>query len=131
MRYTRRTLAITTALLALTGITTTAHADNNGDNKDGKSNICYIHVEGNHNHNACGSIKYGNNATTGQGHAVTGLGVTDDPDGPLPRMHSPSSRTRRLASLQPIVRQPRRICAIRRTSIPPSSLSGLSSREYS
>ncbi|MFI8106656.1 hypothetical protein [Streptomyces sp. NPDC086023] len=79
MRYTRPALTIATALLALTGLGTTAQADNNSDGKDGKSNICFIHVEGNHNHNACGSIKYGNNATTGQGHVVR-LGSTDSCD---------------------------------------------------
>ncbi|MCX4784265.1 hypothetical protein [Streptomyces sp. NBC_01264] len=72
MRYTRHALAITTALLALTGLATTAHADNTGDSKDGKGNICFIHVEGNHNTDACGSIEYGNNATTGNGHRVIG-----------------------------------------------------------
>ncbi|MGP3688971.1 hypothetical protein ACTVZO_30460 [Streptomyces sp. IBSNAI002] len=76
MRYTRHALTIATTLLALTGIVTSAHADNNSDNKDrdGKTNICYIHVEGNHNHNACRDIKYGHNATTGLGHSVVGLG---------------------------------------------------------
>ncbi|MCX4784610.1 hypothetical protein [Streptomyces sp. NBC_01264] len=73
MRYTRTALATATALLALTSLATTAHANSDGKDKDGKSNICYIHVEGNHNHNACGSIKYGNNATTGSGHNVRGL----------------------------------------------------------
>ncbi|MGP3691364.1 hypothetical protein ACTVZO_43140 [Streptomyces sp. IBSNAI002] len=69
MRYTRPALAITAALLALTGIGTTAHADNYGKDP-GKSNICFIEVKGNHNHNACGNIKYGNNATTGNGHNI-------------------------------------------------------------
>ncbi|MGP3683129.1 hypothetical protein ACTVZO_00005 [Streptomyces sp. IBSNAI002] len=73
MRYTRSALAIASTLLALTGLGTSAHANNNGDGKDhGGSNICFIHVEGNHNHNACGNIKYGHNATTGSGHSVLG-----------------------------------------------------------
>ncbi|MFI8106658.1 hypothetical protein [Streptomyces sp. NPDC086023] len=67
MRYVRTALAAATALLTLTTLAATAHADDHG--KD-NGNLCYIQVEGNHNHNACGSIKYGNNATTGQGHTV-------------------------------------------------------------
>ncbi|MCX4784246.1 hypothetical protein [Streptomyces sp. NBC_01264] len=77
MRYTRATLAAATALLAITGLgfSTTAQADNH--DKDHR-NICIIEVKGNHNHNACGSIKYGENATTGSGHSVrTGLGNVD------------------------------------------------------
>ncbi|MFI8105860.1 hypothetical protein [Streptomyces sp. NPDC086023] len=69
MRYTRPALAITTAILALTGLATTAHADDDAKDHD-KNNICFIHVEGDHNHNACGNIEYGANATTGQGHSV-------------------------------------------------------------
>ncbi|MGP3691329.1 hypothetical protein ACTVZO_42885 [Streptomyces sp. IBSNAI002] len=68
MRYTRTALTITTTLLALTALGNTAHADSK--NKDGKSNSCYIKVVGNHNHDACGNIEYGNNATTGAGHQV-------------------------------------------------------------
>ncbi|MFI8106829.1 hypothetical protein [Streptomyces sp. NPDC086023] len=73
MRYTRTALTIATTLLDLTTLGgTTAHANNEKDKgENGKSNICFIHVEGNHNHNACGDIKYGDNATTGQGHSVT------------------------------------------------------------
>ncbi|MFI8106657.1 hypothetical protein [Streptomyces sp. NPDC086023] len=75
MRYTRPAFAIATTLLALTGITT-AHADNSDDegNKRG-GNSCFIHVEGNHNHNACRDIEYGDNATTGQAHSIVGLGT--------------------------------------------------------
>ncbi|MGP3683156.1 hypothetical protein ACTVZO_00205 [Streptomyces sp. IBSNAI002] len=75
MRYRHPALAIATALLALTGLGTTAHADNNRDNKDG-GKLCVIEVKGDHNHNACGNIKYGHNATTGQGHSVTTSGIT-------------------------------------------------------
>ncbi|MFI8106383.1 hypothetical protein, partial [Streptomyces sp. NPDC086023] len=73
MRYTRTALTIATTLLALTTLGgTTAHANNEKDkDEDGKSNICFIHVEGNHNHNACGDIKYGDNATTGNSHTLT------------------------------------------------------------
>ncbi|MGP3691752.1 hypothetical protein ACTVZO_45175 [Streptomyces sp. IBSNAI002] len=65
MRYTRPALTIATALLALTGLSATAHSDDIGKDKDG-GNFCVIEVKGNHNHNACGNIKYGHNATTGQ-----------------------------------------------------------------
>ncbi|MFI8106831.1 hypothetical protein [Streptomyces sp. NPDC086023] len=75
MRYTRPALAIATTLLTLTGLATTAHADDHGKDKGG-GNLCVIEVIGNHNTDACGNIEYGNNATTGQGHSlVTGLGV--------------------------------------------------------
>ncbi|MFI8106385.1 hypothetical protein [Streptomyces sp. NPDC086023] len=70
MRYTVTALT-TAALLTLAGITTT-HADS-GDSQSGKGEggFCSIHVIGKHNHNACGDIKHGDNATTGQGHSVT------------------------------------------------------------
>ncbi|MGP3691791.1 hypothetical protein ACTVZO_45370 [Streptomyces sp. IBSNAI002] len=85
MRHMRTALAAATALLALTGLASTAHADDHGKDHD-KNNVCFIKVEGNHNHNACGSIEYGHNATTGNGHSVvTGLGlIRDSPAGYTP-----------------------------------------------
>ncbi|MCX4784208.1 hypothetical protein [Streptomyces sp. NBC_01264] len=83
MRYTRPALAITTALLALTGIATTAHADDDHSKEKGKGkgNLCVIEVKGNHNHNACGNIEYGNNATTGNEHTVISGRLGDEGDG--------------------------------------------------
>ncbi|MFJ8113836.1 hypothetical protein [Streptomyces sp. NPDC096132] len=76
MRFTRTALTAATALLTLTGLGTTAHADDY--NKDsGKGNPCFINVVGHHNNTACGSITYGDNATTGQNHSV-GLGQVQD-----------------------------------------------------
>ncbi|MGP3691387.1 hypothetical protein ACTVZO_43255 [Streptomyces sp. IBSNAI002] len=75
MRYTRPALAAATMLLALTGLGTTAYAD---DNAKDRGNFCIIEVKGNHNHNACGNIKYGHNATTGQGHKVSLASGIDD-----------------------------------------------------
>ncbi|MEU1515685.1 hypothetical protein ABZ490_26660 [Streptomyces sp. NPDC005811] len=69
MRFTRTALTAATALLTLTGLGTTAHAD--GYNTDsGKGKPCFISVVGHHNTSACGSITYGDNATTGQNHSV-------------------------------------------------------------
>ncbi|MFI8106655.1 hypothetical protein [Streptomyces sp. NPDC086023] len=74
MRYTRPALVIATAFLALSSLGA-AHADDNDESaKHHNGDVCFIRVEGNHNHNACGDIKYGDNATTGQGQSVLGLG---------------------------------------------------------
>ncbi|MGP3687619.1 hypothetical protein ACTVZO_23520 [Streptomyces sp. IBSNAI002] len=73
MGSTRTALAAAAALLTLAGLATTAHADDHG--RDHGENVCFIRVEGSHNHNACGSIKYGDNATTGSGQAVALRGL--------------------------------------------------------
>ncbi|WP_353962816.1 glycine-rich protein [Streptomyces sp. NBC_01264] len=89
MSCTRPALTIATALLALTGLATTAHADNHDkDHGGGKSNHCYINVKGNHNTNACGTVTYGDNTITGNGHTVQ-LGTVLPQDGCTP----PSSQT--------------------------------------
>ncbi|MGW4687927.1 hypothetical protein ACWEPM_23935 [Streptomyces sp. NPDC004244] len=73
MRYPRAALATATALLALGafGLGTTAYADGHHGN-DSPGDTCTINNTGDHNHNACGNISYGDNATTGQGHNTRG-----------------------------------------------------------
>ncbi|WP_158718078.1 hypothetical protein [Streptomyces sp. NRRL F-2664] len=73
MRYTRPALTAITALLALTGLGTTAHADSNGRNDNCTITIGTV---GDHSNIACGNMTYGDHATTGQGHTTGGLGAS-------------------------------------------------------
>ncbi|MFI8106830.1 glycine-rich protein [Streptomyces sp. NPDC086023] len=77
MRYTRTALAATTALLTLTGLAATANAEDHHEDNGKSNHRCIINVVGNHNHNACENIKYGHNATTGNGHSITNLDSVD------------------------------------------------------
>ena len=75
MRHTRPAFAAATALLALTGLSTTAHAAS-GTSDDTDPGHCVIVNFGSDNNSACHDLISGDSNTTGTGHTVgTGLGA--------------------------------------------------------